>query len=142
MTRGILALPPSRLRRTLLRYGYARGYASSRRRDWEYQRTYVHPDVEVDVAGAPDWGLDPDRDYRGFDGYVASITPILDAWSVAEFEIREMKLEEREERTEQLHDEIKTRDAQLAAQVAQLQDEFERRESEWWAKQLGNAPAA
>jgi ketosteroid isomerase-like protein len=90
LIRRVVALPPSGLRRAVLRYGYARGYASSTRRDWEYQRTYVHPDVEVDISGARDWGLDPDRDYRGFDGYVASITPILDAWAPAKFEIRDV----------------------------------------------------
>ena len=88
--RRLVAMRPSSLRRAMLRYGYARGYASSRRRDWDFQRTYVHPDVAVDISGAPDWGLDPDRDYRGFDGYVASITPILDAWADADFEIREV----------------------------------------------------
>jgi ketosteroid isomerase-like protein len=90
LIRVIVALPRSSLRRAILRYGYARGYASSTRRDWDYQRTYVHPDVEVDISGASDWGLDPDRDYRGFDGYVASITPILDAWAPATFEIRDV----------------------------------------------------
>ncbi|MDX6667843.1 MAG: hypothetical protein QOK04_1223 [Solirubrobacteraceae bacterium] len=90
LIRCIVAMPPSGLRRAILRYGYARGYASSSRGDWEYQRTYVHPDVEVDISGARDWGLDPDRDYRGFDGYVASITPILEAWAPAKFEIREV----------------------------------------------------
>jgi ketosteroid isomerase-like protein len=90
LVRCIVAMPHSGPRRALLRYGYARGYASSRRRDWEFQRAYVHPDVEIDVSGAPDWGLDLDRDHRGFDDYVASITPILDAWAVAKFEIRDV----------------------------------------------------
>jgi ketosteroid isomerase-like protein len=50
----------------------------------------VHPDVEIDISGARDWGLDPDRDYLGFDGSVASITPILEAWAPAKFEIRDI----------------------------------------------------
>jgi hypothetical protein len=56
--------------------------------------------------------------------------------------VRDMKLEERERTHAELQEELAARDRQLSAAVEQLQDEFDRRESEWWAKQLGKQPQA
>ena len=42
-------------------------------------------------------------------------------------------------------EELKNREGALGVYVSQLQDEFDRRESQWWGKQLGKdteAPAA
>jgi hypothetical protein len=60
----------------------------------------------------------------------------------AEFEVREQRLEERERREAELANELKTREGALGVYVAQLQDEFDRRETEWWGKQLGKEPEA
>ena len=36
---------------------------------------------------------------------------------------------------------LSTRESDLSMYVAQLQENFDRRESEWWTKQLGAMPA-
>jgi hypothetical protein len=51
-----------------------------------------------------------------------------------------MKLEERERIAAELQEEMTSRDRQLKSAVEQMQDEFDRREAEWWAKQLGKQP--
>ena len=53
-----------------------------------------------------------------------------------------MRLEERENAHAELQEQLTQRAAQLAAAVEQLQEEFDRRESEWWAKQPGREPQA
>jgi hypothetical protein len=64
----------------------------------------------------------------------------------AEFEVREQRLEQREKAGAELEATLSTRESDLSMYVAQLQENFDRRESEWWTKQLGNnagqSPAA
>ena len=52
-------------------------------------------------------------------------------------EIRLEKLEAREKALAELEEKLGTKENQLAAYVAQAQGALQRRESEWWNKQLG-----
>ena len=56
--------------------------------------------------------------------------------------MREQRLEAREKEGAELAEQLKNREGALSVYVAQLQDEFDRRESDWWQKQLGKQPAA
>jgi hypothetical protein len=65
----------------------------------------------------------------------------------AEFEVREQRLEQREKAGAELEaDGALGRESDLSIYVAQLQENFDRRESEWWSKQpgkdVGQSPAA
>jgi len=55
----------------------------------------------------------------------------------AEFEVREQRLEQREKAGAELEAQLSTRESDLSMYVAQLQENFDRRETEWWSKQLG-----
>ena len=55
----------------------------------------------------------------------------------ADQDIREEKLEKREAAAASLEEKLRRREGDLSTYVAQAQDELERREQEWWAKQLG-----
>ena len=55
-----------------------------------------------------------------------------------DYEIRLEKLEVREKALAELEEKLGTKETQLAAYVAQAQGALQRRESEWWNKQLGN----
>ena len=54
-----------------------------------------------------------------------------------DFEIRLEKLEGREKAVAELEEKLGAKENQLAAYVAQAQGALQRRESEWWDKQLG-----
>jgi len=54
-----------------------------------------------------------------------------------DYEIRLDKLEAREKALAELEEKLGTKENQLAAYVAQAQGALQRRESEWWGKQLG-----
>ena len=56
----------------------------------------------------------------------------------ADVQIRGDKLEEREEVLAELEERLANQERELAAYVANAQTEIQRRESEWWQKQLGN----
>jgi hypothetical protein len=57
--------------------------------------------------------------------------------------VREQRLEQREKAGAELEASLSSRESDLSVYIAQLQENFDRRESEWWSKQLGNdAPAA
>ncbi len=63
----------------------------------------------------------------------------------ADVEIRTDKLEQREQVLAALEERLRKQEAELATYVAQAQSEIQRRESEWWQKQLGTdaeVPAA
>src|ERR671935_54439 len=63
----------------------------------------------------------------------------------ADHEIRLDKLEKREQALTELEGRLKTQETELAAYVAKAQTEIQRREAEWWQKQLGSdaeVPAA
>jgi hypothetical protein len=53
-------------------------------------------------------------------------------------EIRTDKLEEREHALAELEARLANQERELAAYVAKAQTEIQRRESEWWQKQLGS----
>ena len=55
----------------------------------------------------------------------------------ADIQIRGDKLEEREEALAELEERLANQERELAAYVAKAQTEIQRRESEWWQKQLG-----
>ena len=55
-------------------------------------------------------------------------------------QVREQRLEAREKEGTELAEQLKSREGALSVYVAQLQEEFDRRESDWWAKQLGKEP--
>jgi hypothetical protein len=55
----------------------------------------------------------------------------------ADQDIREEKLEKREAAAAALEEKLRRREGDLTTYVAQAQDELERREQEWWGKQLG-----
>ena len=46
-------------------------------------------------------------------------------------------VEQREKAGAELEAALSTRESDLSMYVSQLQDNFDRRESEWWSKQLG-----
>ena len=54
-----------------------------------------------------------------------------------DYEIRLDKLEIREKALAELEEKLGSKETQLAAYVAQAQGALQRRESEWWSKQLG-----
>jgi chromosome segregation ATPase len=54
-----------------------------------------------------------------------------------DYEIRLEKLETREQALASLEEKLGSKESQLAAYVAQAQGALQRRESEWWNKQLG-----
>src|SRR6185436_11646456 len=54
-----------------------------------------------------------------------------------DYDIRLDKLEAREQALAELEEKLGTKENQLAAYVAQAQGALQRRESEWWNKQLG-----
>ena len=54
-----------------------------------------------------------------------------------DYEIRLEKLETREKALAELEEKLGSKESQLAAYVAQAQGALQRRESEWWDKQLG-----
>jgi Skp family chaperone for outer membrane proteins len=63
----------------------------------------------------------------------------------ADYEIRLEKLEKREAMLAELEERLGKQETELAAYVAQAQTELQRREAEWWRKQLGSdaeVPAA
>jgi len=63
---------------------------------------------------------------------------------VAEHDIREQRLEERERDGKDLEQRLAARETHLSSYVAQVQTQFAN-EGEWWAKQLGSSvdvPAA
>ena len=49
----------------------------------------------------------------------------------------EQRLEQREKAGAELEAQLSTRESDLSMYVAQLQENFDRREAEWWSKQLG-----
>jgi chromosome segregation ATPase len=55
-----------------------------------------------------------------------------------DFEIRLEKLEAREQAVAELEERLGAKENQLANYVAQAQGALQRRESEWWNKQLGS----
>ena len=55
----------------------------------------------------------------------------------ADVQIRGDKLDEREESLAELEERLAKQERELAAYVANAQTEIQRRESEWWQKQLG-----
>ena len=55
-----------------------------------------------------------------------------------DYEIRLEKLELREAALAELEEKLGSKETQLAAYVAQAQSALQRRESEWWDKQLGS----
>ena len=56
----------------------------------------------------------------------------------ADHDIREEKLEKREAAVAEREEKLRRREGDLGAYVAQVQDDFDRRDAEWWAKQLGD----
>jgi uncharacterized coiled-coil protein SlyX len=52
-------------------------------------------------------------------------------------QIRGDKLDEREESLAELEERLAKQERELGAYVANAQTEIQRRESEWWQKQLG-----
>jgi adenylate cyclase class IV len=62
---------------------------------------------------------------------------LREAQMEAELEVREQRLEQREKAGAELEAALSTRESDLSMYVSQLQDNFDRRESEWWSKQLG-----
>jgi hypothetical protein len=58
----------------------------------------------------------------------------------ADHDIREQKLEKREAVVAEREEKLRRREGDLGAYVAQVQDDFDRRDAEWWAKQLGDKP--
>jgi chromosome segregation ATPase len=55
-----------------------------------------------------------------------------------DFEIRLEKLETREQAVAELEEKLGAKEDQLATYVAQAQGALQRRESEWWNKQIGS----
>jgi hypothetical protein len=55
----------------------------------------------------------------------------------ADQDIREEKLEKREAVVAAREEKLSLREGDLGTYVAQVQDDFGRRESEWWGRQLG-----
>jgi hypothetical protein len=60
----------------------------------------------------------------------------------ADFELRDVKLEQRERTVGELELRLGKKESDLAQYVGQLQNEMDRRESDWWEKQLGKPVAA
>ena len=58
----------------------------------------------------------------------------------ADSDIREDKLDAREAAVAEREEKLRRREGDLGAYVAQVQDDFDRRDTEWWAKQLGDKP--
>jgi hypothetical protein len=58
----------------------------------------------------------------------------------ADLEIRTDKLEKREKALAELEARLGAKETELASYVAKAQHELQRRESEWWAKNLGQEP--
>jgi hypothetical protein len=58
----------------------------------------------------------------------------------ADYELRLDKLEKREKALAQLEARLGAKESELASYVAKAQHELQRRESEWWAKNLGQDP--
>ena len=65
---------------------------------------------------------------------------MIEARSEADLEIREDKLELREEKVSELEKRLAKKEQDLAAYVGQLQDRLDKREVDWWTKQLGHPP--
>ena len=63
---------------------------------------------------------------------------LREAQLTADVEIRTDKLEEREQALADLEERLANQERELAAYVAKAQTEIQRRESEWWQKQLGS----
>jgi hypothetical protein len=55
----------------------------------------------------------------------------------ADHDIREEKLERREAIVVAREEKLRLREGDLSTYVAQVQDDFGRRETEWWGRQLG-----
>lgn len=55
----------------------------------------------------------------------------------ADHDIREDKLERRESIVAAREEKLRLREGDLSTYVAQVQDDFGRRESQWWGRQLG-----
>jgi hypothetical protein len=88
VSRAVIAMPPSRLRRVLVTYGLDRAFAAFDRRDWELQATLIHPEVEVKADSRLALsGLD---DRRGFGAYVSLMDDWLRAWGQYESQIEEI----------------------------------------------------
>jgi hypothetical protein len=58
----------------------------------------------------------------------------------ADSDIREQKLEVREAAVADREEKLRRREGDLSNYVAQVQDDFDRRDQEWWSKQLGEKP--
>ena len=63
-----------------------------------------------------------------------------DASVEADIELRLERLERRESALAELEKRLGQKEKEVAAYVGQVQEELERRESEWWQKQFGNQP--
>ena len=58
----------------------------------------------------------------------------------ADFELRDVKLEERERQIADLQQRLAKKETDLSQYVGQVQSEMDRREADWWEKQLGKKP--
>jgi hypothetical protein len=56
----------------------------------------------------------------------------------ADIELRLDKVEAREQALAELEQRLAQKEREVAAYVGQVQEDLDRRESEWWQKQLGN----
>ena len=81
LIRALVAVPASRLRTRLWAWGMRIGFTTSDRSDWEFLRTYMHPDAQVDFTRGGGWRLDLDPEYRGPDGYTRWFEAFTEIWS-------------------------------------------------------------
>jgi hypothetical protein len=65
-----------------------------------------------------------------------------EARAEADIELRLDKLERREEAVASTEERLAKKERDLSEYVGQVQAQLERRDSDWWEKQLGERPAA
>ena len=58
----------------------------------------------------------------------------------AELEIYEERLEHREKALSELEERLERKQRDVASYLDSVQEEIDRRESDWWEKQLGSRP--
>ena len=78
------------------------------------------------------------RELDGREGEVETKEARLEA----DIEIREDKLERREQELVALQERLGQKETELAAYVAQVQTQLKQREDEWWQKVTGGDPGA
>ena len=56
--------------------------------------------------------------------------------------MRQQRIEEREQALAELEQRLNRKESEVAGYVSQVQAELDRKEQDWWQKQLGKPPEA